>query len=143
MQTIPLSDLTHIEPDSKRRNCLVIQYLTSALYILFQNNSEMYTWRDALYLRSSLSAPIGTPTNFVHRVHVGFDALTGGFTVGHPSSWSYTCPAILLLLCFLILGKDMFTDIFFSRVCRLTGKPSLIPPSLQSHRPLSPLHPHR
>ena len=85
-QNIPLASLTRIEPDSKRQNCLVIQYSTSTLCILFRDNSELYTWLDALYLRSSLSTPIGMPTNFVHRVHVGFNAMTGGFTVGPDSS---------------------------------------------------------
>lgn len=85
-RNIPLASLTRIEPDSKRQNCLVIQYSTSTFSILFRDNSELYTWLDALYLRSSLSTPIGMPTNFVHRVHVGFNAMTGGFTVGLDSS---------------------------------------------------------
>jgi len=85
-RNIPLSSLTRIEPDSRRQNCLVIQYLTSTLSILFRDNSELYTWLDALYIRSSLSSPIGMPTNFVHRVHVGFDAMSGGFT-GLPADW--------------------------------------------------------
>jgi len=84
--TIPLASLTRIEPDSKRQNCLVIQYSASTLCIQFRNNSELYTWLDALYLHNSLSTPIGMPTNFVHRVHVGFDAMTGGFT-GLPADW--------------------------------------------------------
>lgn len=82
-KTIPLASLTRIEPDSKRQNCLVIQGLNSTFCILFRDNTELYTWLDALYLRSSLSTPIGMPTNFVHRVHVGLDAVTGAFTVGH------------------------------------------------------------
>jgi hypothetical protein len=120
-RNIPLASLTHIEPDPKRQNCLVIQYSTSTFSILFRDNSELYTWLDALYLRSSLSTPIGMPTNFVHRVHVGFNAMTGGFTVGLDSSSI----------------RQFFTDDVFSRVYRLTGKPSSIPPSLQD-QPLSP-----
>lgn len=85
-RNIPLASLTRIEPDSKRQNCLVIQFSISTFCILFRDNSELYTWLDVLYMRSSLSTPIGMPTNFVHRVHVGFDALTGGFTVGLDSS---------------------------------------------------------
>lgn len=85
-RNIPLPSLTRVEPDSKRQNCLVIQYSTSTLSILFRDNSELYTWLDALYIRSSLSTPIGMPTNFVHRVHVGFDAMSGGFT-GLPADW--------------------------------------------------------
>ncbi|KAF8798339.1 hypothetical protein BYT27DRAFT_7218574 [Phlegmacium glaucopus] len=85
-QTIALANLTRIEPDLKQQNCLVIQCSTLAFYMLFRDNSELYTWLDALYLRSSLSTPIGSPTNVVHKLHVGFDTLTGGFT-GLPADW--------------------------------------------------------
>ena len=89
-RNIPLASLTSIEPDSKQQNCLVIQYSASTFRILFRDDSELYTWLDALYLRSSLSTPIGMPTNVVHRVHVGFNAMTGGFTVGLDSSISHS-----------------------------------------------------
>jgi hypothetical protein len=85
-RNISLASLTRIEPDAKRQNCLVIQYSTSTFCILFRDNSELYTWLDALYQRSSLSTRIGMPTNFVHRVHVGYNAMTGGFT-GLPADW--------------------------------------------------------
>jgi hypothetical protein len=79
MRNIPLASLTSIEQDW--------QYSTSTLHILFRDDSasELHTL-DALYQRSSLSTPIGMPTNFVHRVHVSFNATTGGFTVGVDSS---------------------------------------------------------
>ena len=99
-RNIPLASLTSIEPDPKRQNCLVIQYSTSTFRILFRDDSELYTWLDALYLRSSLSTPIGMPTNFVHRVHVGFNAMTGGFTVGLDSSsvWQFFSFCISLIM---------------------------------------------
>jgi P21-Rho-binding domain len=79
---------------------------------------QSYTTGLTLYLRNSLSNPIGMPTSFVHRVHVGFNAMTGGFTVGVDSS-------------------SHFTDGVFSRVYQLTGKPSSITLSSQPHQPLS------
>jgi hypothetical protein len=61
--------------------------------------------------------------NFVYRVNVGFNAMTGGFMVDFDSS-------------------SHFTDGLFSRVYRLTGiisgKPSSIAPSPQPHQPLPP-----
>ncbi|KAF8168535.1 hypothetical protein B0H34DRAFT_63630 [Crassisporium funariophilum] len=59
---------------------------TQVLSIAFRSNEEMYNWREVLYLRSSLGSPIGYPTNFIHRVHVGFDPVGGGFT-GLPTHW--------------------------------------------------------
>ena len=41
----------------------------------------MYTWRDAIYARSALSSRIGEPTNFSRHIHVGFDQVSGVFTV--------------------------------------------------------------
>ncbi|KDR70087.1 hypothetical protein GALMADRAFT_230406 [Galerina marginata CBS 339.88] len=100
-KSIPLPALTRIEPDVKRDNCLLVEFTTrpnsssssaaptDMISILFKGNTELYTWRDALYLRSALSSPIGLPTNFVHHVHVGFDPMTGAFTgLGNlPSDW--------------------------------------------------------
>ncbi|KIM47339.1 hypothetical protein M413DRAFT_63636 [Hebeloma cylindrosporum] len=91
---IPLPALTRVDPDVKRHNCLIVEFTTGPspssptdnLSIVFPGNSELYTWRDELYLRSALSSPIGLPTNFVHLVHVGFDPVTGAFT-GLPTDW--------------------------------------------------------
>ncbi|KAF9555863.1 hypothetical protein CPC08DRAFT_642285 [Agrocybe pediades] len=97
-RSIPLPALTRMEPDAKRDNCLVVEFTTrpntsssgsapvDTVSILFKGNTEMYTWRDALYNRSALSSPIGNPTNFVHHVHVGYDAVTGAIT-GMPNEW--------------------------------------------------------
>jgi P21-Rho-binding domain len=109
-RNIPLA--TSIEPDSKRR------YSTSTFHILFRDDSEPYT--SAGLLRSSLSIPIGMPRNFVHRVHVGFNAMTGGFTVS-------------VDLTILLLSHFMITDGVFSRVYRLPSHSQL--PRL--HGPIS------
>ncbi|KAF9042238.1 hypothetical protein BJ165DRAFT_1405933 [Panaeolus papilionaceus] len=100
-KSFQLSTLLRIEPDSKNESCLEIEYSlsppskthqphlaspTDMFVISFNDMAELYTWRDALYLRSSLSSPIGTPTNFKHHIHVGFDAVTGMFS-GLPADW--------------------------------------------------------
>lgn len=86
-KTIPLPALTQIEPHPKLDNCLLVEFTTrpssartELVSIVFKSNPELYTWRDALYLRSALSSPIGNPTNLVHHVHVGVDP-NGTFTV--------------------------------------------------------------
>lgn len=43
-----------------------------------------------MYLKSQRSS-VGTsgPTNFIHNVHVGFDPITGAFTVSNNSKFYY------------------------------------------------------
>ncbi|KAF7307730.1 Glycoside hydrolase family 35 protein [Mycena kentingensis (nom. inval.)] len=43
-------------------------------------------WQDDIYSRSPLMG-FSNPTNFVHKVHVGFDPVSGAFT-GMPEQWS-------------------------------------------------------
>lgn len=90
---IKLSTLKSIEPDPKRPNCLLIQTTPAKgdkkglqIGILFPSYAELYTWRDAIYLSSAISADIGYPSNFVHNLHVDFDPMTGEYT-GLPEHW--------------------------------------------------------
>ncbi|KAI8799360.1 kinase-like domain-containing protein [Cladochytrium replicatum] len=53
-------------------------------YIACKSDEEVYSWMDEIYQRSPLG--ISTPTNFVHKVHVGFDPITGLFS-GLPGDW--------------------------------------------------------
>ncbi|KAI8799362.1 kinase-like domain-containing protein [Cladochytrium replicatum] len=53
-------------------------------YVACKSDDEVYSWMDEIYQRSPLG--ISTPTNFVHKVHVGFDSITGLFT-GLPQDW--------------------------------------------------------
>ena len=58
-----------------------MQLKSGARHLLaFDGDSQLYEWQEALYARSPL-AGISAPTEFVHHVHVGVDALTGEFTV--------------------------------------------------------------
>ncbi|KAI8987172.1 kinase-like domain-containing protein, partial [Pilobolus umbonatus] len=50
-----------------------------------KNDEELYTWMDEIYNRSPQGA--SGPTNFVHKVHVGFDPIAGEFT-GLPDQWN-------------------------------------------------------
>lgn len=95
---IPLLNLTRVEPGTEKEGCLVVEYghlrhpqrstagttarKLGSLFILFKSYDELYTWRDALYDRCQLSAPIGNPTGFKHNAHVGYDPLSGTYVVG-------------------------------------------------------------
>src|SRR5260370_250466 len=104
-KNIPLFNLTRVEPDTDREGCLIVEYAnllhprsaaagasaaarkSDTLLIHFKSYDELYTWRDALYDRSPLSAPIGNPTGFKHNTHVGCDPASGEFVVSASSRY--------------------------------------------------------
>ncbi|KIW38246.1 uncharacterized protein PV06_09229 [Exophiala oligosperma] len=51
-----------------------------------RNDDEIYEWIDKIYERCPGMGGVSNPTNFSHRIHVGFDPQTGGF-VGLPQEW--------------------------------------------------------
>ncbi|KAH8702606.1 kinase-like domain-containing protein [Talaromyces proteolyticus] len=51
-----------------------------------KNDDEIYDWIDKIYERCPGMGGVSNPTNFSHRVHVGFDPRTGAF-VGLPAEW--------------------------------------------------------
>lgn len=57
-----------------------------SVYIACKSDADLYAWIDAIYSKCPLSG-VSSPTNFTHKVHVGFDPISGGFT-GLPDSWS-------------------------------------------------------
>ncbi|KAG2237550.1 kinase-like domain-containing protein [Thamnidium elegans] len=65
--------------------CFEITAKDKTYFVSCKNDEELYSWMDEIYNRSS----VGTsgPTNFVHKVHVGFDPITGAFT-GLPDQWT-------------------------------------------------------
>ncbi|KAG1460458.1 hypothetical protein G6F46_005630 [Rhizopus delemar] len=65
--------------------CFEITAKDKTYYIACKCDEELYSWMDEIYNRSS----VGTsgPTNFIHKVHVGFDPITGAFT-GLPDQWT-------------------------------------------------------
>ncbi|MBE7158030.1 MAG: hypothetical protein INR62_06285 [Rhodospirillales bacterium] len=52
----------------------------------FDTDNEVYGWLDSIYDRIPSAGGVSHPTGFSHRVHVGFDPVTGGF-VGLPVEW--------------------------------------------------------
>ncbi|KAG5517979.1 hypothetical protein PMAC_000434 [Pneumocystis sp. 'macacae'] len=55
-------------------------------FISVKNDNELYSWMDEIYSRCPLMM-VSNPTNFTHKVHVGFDPKSGGFT-GLPEEWT-------------------------------------------------------
>ncbi|CAO3592501.1 unnamed protein product [Absidia cylindrospora] len=55
------------------------------MYIACRSDEELYSWMDEIYNLSPLGA--SGPTDFVHKIHVGFDPITGAFT-GLPEQWN-------------------------------------------------------
>lgn len=52
----------------------------------FETDNDVYTWIDCIYDRCPSMGGVSHPTGFTHRIHVGFDPVTGGF-VGLPMEW--------------------------------------------------------
>ncbi|KAL4902430.1 hypothetical protein BDW74DRAFT_169606 [Aspergillus multicolor] len=59
---------------------------TKSLTCEVRSDEEIYDWIDKIYERCPGMGGVSNPTNFSHRVHVGFDPRTGAF-VGLPPEW--------------------------------------------------------
>ena len=51
-----------------------------------ESDEEIYDWIDAINSKCPVMGGVSNPTNFAHRVHVGFDPINGAF-VGLPPEW--------------------------------------------------------
>lgn len=56
------------------------------LYMKFDRDEDLYEWQDSIYNRCPSISGVSAPTNFSHKVHVGFDPGTGAF-LGLPQEW--------------------------------------------------------
>ncbi|ELU37512.1 PBD domain-containing protein [Rhizoctonia solani AG-1 IA] len=75
-----LRDIANIERTDMKRYCLFIATKDKKLWLSLKSDSELYSWQDEIYNRSPLMG-VSNPTNFVHKIHVGFDPVSGAFTV--------------------------------------------------------------
>lgn len=57
-----------------------------SVFVACKNDSELYSWIDEIYNKCPRSG-VSSPTNFTHKVHVGFDPISRDFT-GLPEAWS-------------------------------------------------------
>lgn len=80
-----LRDISNVERTDLKPYCLYLETKDKKYWLSLKNDEEVYGWQDDIYQRSPLMG-VSNPTNFVHQVHVGFDAVTGHFT-GLPEQW--------------------------------------------------------
>ncbi|KAJ9125151.1 hypothetical protein QFC22_000105 [Naganishia vaughanmartiniae] len=80
---IQLKDISDIQRVDLKPFCLEVEANGKAT---LKSDQELYEWQDDIYVRSPMLSVSG-PTNFVHQVHVGFDAVSGAFT-GLPDQWT-------------------------------------------------------
>ncbi|KAI7894862.1 kinase-like domain-containing protein [Mucor mucedo] len=80
-----LKHITTVTRSELKTHCFELGTKQKSYYIACRNDEELYSWMGEIYDRSPLGA--SGPTNFVHKVHVGFDPITGAFT-GLPDQWN-------------------------------------------------------
>ncbi|POW07014.1 hypothetical protein PSTT_08544 [Puccinia striiformis] len=81
-----LKEITNVSRTDLRPYCLEVETKDKTYNLALKNDEELYGWMDDIYSRSPLMG-VSNPTNFVHQVHVGFDAVSGAFT-GLPEQWT-------------------------------------------------------
>ena len=85
--SIPLCiELVRASNPSAHMNVAIREQPQKTMYMKFDADDELYEWQDGIYTRCPAISGVSAPTNFDHRVHVGFDAQKGGFT-GLPPEW--------------------------------------------------------
>ncbi|EGC45108.1 serine/threonine protein kinase CLA4 [Histoplasma capsulatum var. duboisii H88] len=73
--------------DANIRNPSINRELaTKSITCEVKNDDEIYEWIEKIHERCPAMGGVSNPTNFSHRVHVGFDPRTGAFT-GLPAEW--------------------------------------------------------
>jgi protein-serine/threonine kinase len=85
--TIFLREVSNITRSDSYPFSLELTKEDSKVWILkFDTDNDVYGWMDSIYDRCPSMGGVSHPTGFSHRVHVGFDPVTGGF-VGLPVEW--------------------------------------------------------
>ncbi|KAK9469156.1 kinase-like domain-containing protein [Lipomyces arxii] len=86
--TLPLSLIANVSRVDLKPYCFEISKTGNgrSLFVTCKSDVELYSWMDEIYTRCPLMG-VSSPTNFTHKVHVGFDPSSGGFT-GLPDTWA-------------------------------------------------------
>ncbi|KAJ6010480.1 Serine/threonine-protein kinase CLA4 [Penicillium sp. IBT 35674x] len=73
--------------DANSKTALITRDVpTKTITCEVKSDDEIYEWIDKIYERCPGMGGVSNPTNFSHRVHVGFDPQSGAF-VGLPPEW--------------------------------------------------------
>ncbi|KAG8951004.1 Protein kinase [Tulasnella sp. 424] len=86
MPQVMLKDVSNVERTDLKPYCLLLETKDRRMHLAFKSDEELYAWQDDVYCRSPLMG-VSNPTNFVHKIHVGFDPISGAFT-GLPEQWT-------------------------------------------------------
>lgn len=86
--SIPLYTVSNVTRVDLKPYCFEIVRSSGfkSVFVVCKNDTELYGWIDEIYAKCPLMG-VSNPTNFTHKVHVGFDPVSGGFT-GLPDAWS-------------------------------------------------------
>lgn len=86
--SIPLYTVSNVTRVDLKPYCFEIVRSSGfkSVFVVCKNDTELYAWIDEIYSKCPLMG-VSNPTNFTHKVHVGFDPISGGFT-GLPDAWS-------------------------------------------------------
>jgi hypothetical protein len=77
---IYLCDISNVERTDLKPYCLLLETKDKRFFLSLKSDEELYGWQDDIYSRSPLMS-VSNPTNFVHNIHIGFDPVSGAFTV--------------------------------------------------------------
>lgn len=85
--SIPLKEVLNITRSETYPLSFELTREPSKLYICkLDSDNDVYAWIDGIYNKCPSMGGVSHPTGFAHRVHVGFDPVTGGF-IGLPKEW--------------------------------------------------------
>ena len=104
--SVPLTSITNVSRIQLKQNCFEILRATDqkenispinsyfyesnskrSIFISTRTERDLHGWLDAIFAKCPLLSGVSSPTNFTHKVHVGFDPKVGNF-VGVPDSWA-------------------------------------------------------
>jgi protein-serine/threonine kinase len=86
---IPLSSIINLSRVQLRPYCFELIRNANgkkSLFISLKSLNDLYGWLDAIFAKCPSTGTVSSPTNFTHKVHVGFDPTSGNFT-GLPENW--------------------------------------------------------
>jgi len=82
-----LKEVVNITRTDVKPYCFQLDTKEKTYFISCRNDDELYSWMDAIYERCPMIMGVSSPTNFMHKIHVDFDPITGMFT-GLPDAWA-------------------------------------------------------
>ena len=107
------------------------------ILLQFKSDQELYEWQDGIYTRCPAISGVSNPTNFAHRVHVGFDPTNGNF-VGLPTEWEKLLNASALTKADFKQNPQAVIEVleFYSDITKRNENPDEYP----SLTPTPPIH---